>query len=215
MKAVRARIGPDFLFGVRLSAADFNYSPPILSLLRLPWPPFSRERWVGNDETQMLEYAKRLRDLKVDYLHVVAGFGFPNPRDVPGPFPFDEIKMFFNSTRHLSRKAAVRSTVVNAVPAFLLRRLLNLGWKYEQGINLDFAARFKAVVGLPVIANGGFQQKDFIEGAIESERCDMVSMARALIANPTCSMFSGPVSTSRPTNARTATDAWAERSRAR
>jgi 2,4-dienoyl-CoA reductase (NADPH2) len=74
--------------------------------------------------------------------------------------------------------------VVNVVPAFLLRRLLNLGWKYEQGINLDFAARFKGAVGLPVIANGGFQQKDFIEGAIESGRCDMVSMARALIANP-------------------------------
>ncbi|MET0168411.1 MAG: NADH:flavin oxidoreductase [Vicinamibacterales bacterium] len=184
VKAVRARIGQDFLFGVRLSAADFNYSPPILSLLRLPWPPFSRERWIGNDETQMLEYAKRLRDLKVDYLHVVAGFGFPNPRDVPGPFPFDEIKMFFSSTRHLSRKAAVRSAVVNTVPAFLLRRLLNLGWKYEQGINLDYAETFKAVVGLPVIANGGFQKKDFIEGAIESERCDMVSMARALIANP-------------------------------
>jgi len=184
VKAVRARVGPDFLFGVRLSAADFNYSPPILSLLRHPWPPFSRERWIGNDQTQMLEYAKRLRDLKVDYLHVVAGFGFPNPRDVPGPFPFDEIKMFFSSTRHLSRKAAIRSTVVNTVPAFLLRSLLNLGWKYEQGINLDHAATFRAVVGLPVIANGGFQTKDFIEGAIESGRCDMVSMARALIANP-------------------------------
>ena len=187
----------------------------MLSLLRLPWPPFSRERWIGNDETQMLEYAKRLRDLKVDYLHVVAGFGFPNPRDVPGPFPFDEIKMFFSSTRHLSRKAAVRSAVVNTVPAFLLRRLLNLGWKYEQGINLDYAETFKAVVGLPVIANGGFQKKDFIEEAIESERCDMVSMARALIANPDLLDVFGLVSTSRPMSARTATDAWAERSRAR
>ena len=37
---------------------------------------------------------------------------------------------------------------------------------------------------MPVIANGGFQEKDFIEGAIDSQRCDMVSMARALIANP-------------------------------
>jgi 2,4-dienoyl-CoA reductase-like NADH-dependent reductase (Old Yellow Enzyme family) len=183
VESIRDRIGPDFLFGVRLSAADFNYSPPILSLLRLPWPPASRERWTGNDEQQMVEYAKRLRTLKVDYLHVVAGFGFPNPRDVPGQFPFEEIKMFFNSTRHLSLKAAVRSTLVNTLPTSFGRWLLNLGWNFEQGINLDSAETFKETVGLPVIANGGFQYKDFIEGALESGRCDMVSMARALIAN--------------------------------
>jgi 2,4-dienoyl-CoA reductase (NADPH2) len=180
--AIRERLGPDFLFGVRLSAADLNYAPPVLSLLRLPWP-LTQERWAGNDEQQMLDYGKRLRALGVDYLHVVAGYGFPNPRDVPGPFPFDEIKMFFNSTRHLSRKAAVRSTLVNAVPASFGRWLLNIGWQYEQGINLDSAETFKEAIGLPVIANGGFQDRDFIEGALDSGRCDMVSMARALIAN--------------------------------
>jgi 2,4-dienoyl-CoA reductase (NADPH2) len=37
---------------------------------------------------------------------------------------------------------------------------------------------------MPVIANGGFQEKDFIDRALDSQRCDMVSMARALIANP-------------------------------
>jgi hypothetical protein len=77
----------------------------------------------------MLEYAKRLRDLHVDFLHVVAGYGFPNPRDTPGPFPFDEIKMFFNSTRHLSGKAVVRSTLVNILPAGVARRILSAGWK--------------------------------------------------------------------------------------
>jgi 2,4-dienoyl-CoA reductase-like NADH-dependent reductase (Old Yellow Enzyme family) len=37
---------------------------------------------------------------------------------------------------------------------------------------------------MPVIANGGFQERTFIEGALHSGGCDMVSMARALIANP-------------------------------
>jgi hypothetical protein len=89
--------------------------------------------------------------------------------------------MFFNATRHLSRKAAVRAAVFNTLP---LRWLLNLGWRKGQGINLDAAETFKEAVGLPVIANGGFQERMFIEGALASDRCDMVSMARALIANP-------------------------------
>lgn len=184
VEAVRDRVGRDYLFGVRLSAADFNYSPLQLSLFRSPSILGSKERWRGNDIAQMLDYAKRLRDLKVDFLHVVAGYGFPNPRDTPGPFPFDEIKMFFNSTRHLSRKAALRSTLLNALPAGLARWILSLGWTYQQGINLDFAGTFKKETGMPVIANGGFQEKTFIEGAMDSGRCDMVSMARALIANP-------------------------------
>ena len=36
--AVRARVGADYLVGIRLSAADFNYSPFQLSLFRFPGP---------------------------------------------------------------------------------------------------------------------------------------------------------------------------------
>ena len=184
VEAVRDRVGRGYLFGIRLSAADFNHSPLQLSLLRFPSILRSREAWVGNDTPQMLAYAKRLRDLGVDFLHVVAGYGFPNPRDVPGPFPFDEIRMFFNSTRHLSRKAAARATLVNALPAGLARWYLSLGWKYRPALNLDFAGTFRKETGMPVIANGGFQERALVEDALDSERCDLVSMARALIANP-------------------------------
>ncbi|HEY9708989.1 MAG TPA: hypothetical protein V6D48_12380, partial [Oculatellaceae cyanobacterium] len=34
------------------------------------------------------------------------------------------------------------------------------------------------------IGNGGFQQLDFIENALREKKCDMVSMARPLLANP-------------------------------
>ena len=185
VQAVRDRVGRDYLFGIRLSAADYNYSPIPLALFRIPSILGSKEAWMGNDEQQMLAYAKRLRDLGVDYLHVVAGFGFPNPRDVPGKFPLDEIKMFFNSTRHLSFKAATRSALLNTAPAFLARWILNIGWAYKPAINLASARRFKQEVGLPVIVNGGFQEKDKIEEALGGKGgCDIVSMARALIANP-------------------------------
>jgi 2,4-dienoyl-CoA reductase (NADPH2) len=125
-----------------------------------------------------------LRDLGVDYLHVVSGFGFPNPRDVPGDFPLDEVKIFFNSTRHLSFKSAFRATAVNALPTFLARPLLGYGWRPRPAVSLEFARQFKREVGLPVIVNGGFQERDEIEDALGTGSCDMVSMARALIANP-------------------------------
>ena len=180
---MRARVGADYLVGIRLSAADFNYSPLQLSLFRFPWAAHWREQWFGNNEAQMLEYAHRLRE-KIDYLHVVSGYGFPNPRDTPGAFPTDEIKIFFNSTRHLSRKAAARATLLNTLPNGFAHWLMNRGWKYRPGINVEFSRRFKKDVGLPVIVNGGFQEKTLIEEALNSDSCDMVSMARALIANP-------------------------------
>ena len=86
----------------------------------------------------MLEYGKRLRE-KVDYLHMVSGYGFPNPRDTPGAFPTDEIRIFFNSTRHLSGKAAVRATLLNTLPNGFAHWLMNRGWKYRPGINVEFA----------------------------------------------------------------------------
>lgn len=186
---VRNKVGPDYLFGIRLSAADFNYNPVLLAIFRSPWPFLSRELRLGNELPQMLEYGRKLKDLKVDYLHVVSGYGFPNPRDVPGQFPFDEIRMFFDSVRHLSLKAAVRAAAVHFPPDFLMRWLLNLGWHFKPAINLEFAREFKRHVGLPVITNGGFQDRTLIESALsESEHgrldaCDLVSMARPLIAN--------------------------------
>ena len=172
--AVRGRIGRDFLLGIRLSGEDLMSKPLLLALFRIPWRS-------GNGLEQMLDYAQRLKP-DVDYLHVVAGYGFPNPRDVPGRFPFDEVKLFFNSVRHLSAKASVRAAFVNF--SSVARPLLSAGWKYEEGVNLGLAREFKTRIGLPVIANGGFQRRSVMDEALSSGGCDMISMARSLIANP-------------------------------
>jgi 2,4-dienoyl-CoA reductase (NADPH2) len=137
-------------------------------LVRLPWIFMSREL-MGNDQARMLAYAQRLRELKVDYLHMVSGFGFPNPRDTPGKFPLDELKIFFNSTRHLSFKAATRATLLNSLPNSLARWFLNVGWRYQSGINLEFAQQFRKAVDLPVIVNGGFQERNRIEEALGAD----------------------------------------------
>lgn len=184
MQAVRAKVGPDFLVGVRLSGADHNDSPVPLALLRFPWTFASRQRQFGNELDQMKLYAVQLQSLGADYLHVVAGYGFPNPHDVPGRFPFDEIRMFFDSVRHLSTKAAWRAATVHTGPSAFWRWLLNIGWRPGHAVNLDYARAFKAVVGIPVISNGGFEARETIRDALASGACDFVSMARALLANP-------------------------------
>lgn len=186
--AVRRRVGRRFPLGIRLSAADHGGVPRLFQLLR--WPlPVTREQWRGNGEEQMLAYAVCLHEMDVDFLHVVSGFGFPNPRDVPGRFPADEIRMFFHSTRHLSAKALIRAAAIGFIPD----ALLGISWKYVPAINLEAAMRLKAGVNaaaekagrkpIHVIVNGGFQEKRHVQNALDSG-LDIVSMARALIANP-------------------------------
>jgi 2,4-dienoyl-CoA reductase (NADPH2) len=181
VKEIRAQVGRDFLFGIRLAAEDYNYLP-----LNLRWPPVwpPRHFFMGNRLAETLDIARRLEQLGVDFLHIDSGYGFIHPRVTPGPFPFDEIRIFFDQVRHLSWKAALRAGFVHVVPATIGRRLFNLGWRYQEGINLDYARTFKEKVGIAVIANGGFQHRSFIDKALTDGACDLVSMARALLANP-------------------------------
>ena len=181
MTEVRRQVGPDFLVGVRISARDYNYLPVNLRLP--PSRPISRYLF-GNGIETYLTYGKWLKDLGVGYLHVTNGFGFINPHEQPGDFPLDEIRLFVNSTRHLSAKSAVRATLLNVIPKSVLKRITAVGWRYEEALNLPDARRFRQEIGLPIIANGGFQHRSVVEDALASGGCDLVSMARPLLANP-------------------------------
>ncbi len=178
--AIRKKIGSDFPLGVRMSAADYNYLP---LNLRLPVRFPLRHWYFGNTIKENLYYAKRLQTLGVDYLHIDKGYGFINPKGSPGSFPVHEIKMFYNANRHLSTKAWLRATLANAIPEFILNPLINIGWKDVPAISADDAKRFKEETGLPVIANGGFQQMDTIEATLEAGKSDLIAMARPLLAN--------------------------------
>jgi 2,4-dienoyl-CoA reductase-like NADH-dependent reductase (Old Yellow Enzyme family) len=184
VQRVRKQVGDSFLFGIRLSAKDFNYLPVNV---RIPWPPFvwpPRHYFVGNDLRETTYYAQRLEKLGVDYLHIDAGFGFPNPKGSPGAFPEQGLHNFLNATRYLRGKAAARARLYGLVPRPLRSALGGLGWKFTPAANADFAYAMKQVVKLPVIANGGFQDRAVIDGALTAKKCDMVAIARPLLANP-------------------------------
>jgi 2,4-dienoyl-CoA reductase-like NADH-dependent reductase (Old Yellow Enzyme family) len=177
---VRDAVDKKFLFGIRLSAVDYNYLPVNL---RLPIVFPLRHYFMGNGLPETIEYGKRLKALGVDYLHIDSGFGFINPKGNPGTYPIDAVKMFLNNTRHLSAKARFRSALVNLLPTPVARMILGAGWKFVPAINADFAKEFKAQVGLPIITNGGFQDRAVMEDVLESGKCDMIAIARPLLAN--------------------------------
>lgn len=180
--AVREAVGPRFPFGVRISTADHNYLP---LNLRLPIS-FPLRGWAsGNRLEEMLGYAKALESLGVDWLHLSRGFGFPNPKESPGDLPVPEIRRVYNSVAHLGWKARLRALIASALPDFLIRLVLGIGWKKgdELGATGRLAKSFRDAVKIPIIANGGFQDRDLIEATLRSGNCDLVSFARPLLAN--------------------------------
>jgi len=181
VQAARARVGRDFLLGVRLSAKDYNYLPLNLRLPILipPWHYF-----MGNTLKQTLHYGKKLEALGVDYLHIDSGFGFPNPKGSPGSYPEQGVRLVLNATRHLSAKARARAVLMNLTPSFVARAVFGIGWRVKPAANVRFAAAFKRAVSIPIIANGGFQSRKVIETALSAPDCDMVAIARPLLANP-------------------------------
>jgi 2,4-dienoyl-CoA reductase-like NADH-dependent reductase (Old Yellow Enzyme family) len=182
--AVREEIGDRFLFGVRLSASDYCRRPfNIRFPLTFPFPSW-REFRHGNELAETTYYARKLEELGVDYLHIDAGFGFPNPAGSPGAYPDEGFRTFVNASRFLSRKANVRATIFNLTPAAIRRRLFAYNWYFKAAANADFAALIRRTVGIPVIANGGFQERNIIDQALATGKCDMVAVARPLLANP-------------------------------
>ena len=181
MEAVRGAVGEDFLVGVRISAVDRNSLPVNL---RLPVTIPFRQWAHGNGLPEMLGYAEQLEKLGAGYLHISAGYGFINPSESPGAYPYEEIRMFANFTRHLSGKAWARAFLLNMLPTAIGRPLLGMGWTVPAGFTASYAAEFKKRVSIPVVANGGFQSRSLIQSVLDVGSCDMVSMARALLANP-------------------------------
>jgi 2,4-dienoyl-CoA reductase (NADPH2) len=92
--------------------------------------------------------------------------------------------LFANSTRHLSTKATIRATIVDLIPTVIARHTLGYGWKFKPAASADYARVFKQNLSIPVISDGGFPRQHVTENALSVGKCDMIALARPLLANP-------------------------------
>jgi 2,4-dienoyl-CoA reductase-like NADH-dependent reductase (Old Yellow Enzyme family) len=162
-RAVRDEVGPSFPVILKINGSDELF-------LR---------RGLGPAETVAI--AKRMEEEGIDAVEVSCGHyesGFP--------FERGRWKGFFSTVttigigRHLPwyHRYAARAL------APILDRALERIAPYREGFNLPYARQFKKALSIPVLCVGGFLHKEAMEQAIAGGACDLVSVARALIADP-------------------------------
>ena len=184
LQAVRAAVGRDFFVSMKLSGRDEHNAYTA---------PFNRR--VGNTIEDTMQVSRWLADAGLDAIHVSQGDSFPHPLVPAGRLPADESRpamaaMFYEGTR-----APTTFFLMQFAP---FRRMFEWNWGRRmpfkrrgrllpekiEGMNLADAARIKTASGLPVICVGGWQTGGRIRQALQDGQCDVVSIARGLLANP-------------------------------
>jgi len=155
--------------------------------------PFNRT--TGNTIEDTVEVSRWLADAGVDVIHLSQGDTFPHPRVPAGLLPTDEAKRTYAVMYHEGTRTASSFLMMQFR---LLRRILEWNWgrrmpfirgrrvipEKVEGMNQGDAAKIKHASGLPVICVGGWQTAAPIREALRAERCDVISIARGLLANP-------------------------------
>lgn len=175
MDAVREKVGPTFPFIVKICGADHHNAVT-------PWI-----FWEGKGDgiEEAIQVSKWAEEHGASALHVSSGDMFPHPRNPVGPLPIsDAIKVYdvmLSAGEHTLRNYAAFRWA-RPVAEYLWNRTIQ-GIAYE-GINLEYSERIKREVKIPVLCTGGFQTGSLMRDAIRSSKCDAVTIARPLIANP-------------------------------
>jgi 2,4-dienoyl-CoA reductase (NADPH2) len=184
MNAVRAAVGRDFFVSMKLSGRDEHnaYTAPL-------------NRRIGNTIEDTMQVSQWLAEAGLDAIHVSQGDSFPHPLVPAGRLPADESRpamaaLFFEGTRVPNRLFLMQFA--------LFRRITEWNWGRRmpftrgadllpekiEGMNQDDAAKIKAASGLPVFCVGGWQTASRMREALNAGRCDVITIARGLLANP-------------------------------
>ena len=162
-RAVRERVGKDYPVILKMNGSD-NL-------------PFRR----GLKTEELVRVARRMEQEGVDAIEISAGH-------YESAFTFERgtWKRFFSTLATIG--VGTNLPWYRRVPIRLLAPVLDWGLRrisgYSEGFNLPYARLFKQALEIPVICVGGFIHREAMESAIEDGGCDMVSAARALIADP-------------------------------
>jgi 2,4-dienoyl-CoA reductase (NADPH2) len=184
LSAVRAAVGRDYFVSMKLSGRDEHNAYTA---------PFNRR--VGNTIDDTIQVSRWLADAGLDAIHVSQGDSFPHPLVPAGLLPADESRHSMAAMFYEGRRVPTRFFLMQFA---LFRRFTEWNWGRRmpfkrrgailpekiEGMNQDDAAKIKAASGLPVFCVGGWQTASRIRDALSAGRCDVVSIARGLLANP-------------------------------
>lgn len=173
--AIRARVGRGYPLIVKVAGADHHNAVT-------PWRFWEGE---GNTIDDAIQVAKWSEQRGASALHISSGDLFPHPRNPAGPLPMPEAARYYDMLLSQGGHTVRNYLAFRFVPAvaeYLWRRTIE-DVQYE-GINLEYSARIRQHVKIPVLCTGGFQTGSFIREAISKGKCDAVTIARPLLANP-------------------------------
>jgi 2,4-dienoyl-CoA reductase (NADPH2) len=181
---VRSVVGRDFFVSVKLSGRDDHnaWTAPL-------------DRAAGNTIEDSVEVSRWLAEAGLDAIHLSEGDTFPHPRVPAGGFPTDEARRTYNVMYYEGTRVPVTFFMLQFG---LFRRIFEWNWgrrmpfkrgatllpEVVEGLNQADAAKIRAASGLPVICVGGWQTAPRIRGALQAGHCDVISIARSLLANP-------------------------------
>ena len=184
LKAVRAAVGRDFFVSMKLSGRDEHnaFMAPLV-------------RAVGNTLADTMELSRWLADAGLDAIHLSQGDSFPHPLIPAGRLPMDDARRVFTAMFYEGTRTPLTFLLLQFAP---FRRLFEWNWGRRmpfkragallpdkiEGMNQHDAAKIKQASGLPLICVGGWQSAGRIREALSAGRCDVVSIARGLLANP-------------------------------
>ena len=175
VRAIRAEVGRDFHLQMKISAEDHNDAVA-----------FFGKGPSGNTVEDAIQVCKWLVEAGVDAIHVSTGSFFPHPRNPAGiDLPVEELLKTYDAMISSGEPAFRTYLLFRTLPALARRQWNDAAPKPHEieGANLANARRIKAAVDVPVICTGGFQTASVIAAAIDRGDCDMVSIARPLVAN--------------------------------
>ena len=184
LAAVRAEVGRDFFVSMKLSGRDGHnaYTAPFV-------------RRAGNTIDDTAQVARWLAGAGLDAIHLSQGDSFPHPLAPAGLLPADESRHALAALFYEGTRVPLTFLAMQFRP---FRRIFEWNWgrrmAYKargrllpekiEGMNQADAATLKTASGLPVICVGGWQTASRIREALQTGRCDVVSIARGLLANP-------------------------------
>ena len=164
LRAVRARVGDDFPVIAKLNGDDVL--------------PLRAGAAIGDQ----IKVARAMQDEGLDAIEISRGhYESPGAAIMPGRFNgFLRTQITSGALRDSPRLR--RLAMLAASP--VLERAMNRAFPVSEGFNLPHAEKFTAELEIPVICVGGFHTRPAMEAAINQGRCDAVSVARAMTADP-------------------------------